>query len=94
MSCGTPVICSNAASLPEVVGDAALLFSPTDTLEMATLIKRVLSEPDLQKHLRRLSIEQAALFNWEKTAIETAKIYRQVVELEKEASMKRKPSVC
>ncbi|MEI7555051.1 glycosyltransferase family 1 protein [Candidatus Chlorohelix sp.] len=94
MACGIPVICSNATSLPEVVGDAALLFSPTDTVEMATLIKWVLSEPDLQKHLRRLSLEQAALFSWEKTAIETAKIYRQVVELEKEASLKRETHLC
>ena len=46
MACGVPVVSSNASSLPEVVGDAALVFDPMDAQQIAVAIHRVLHEPD------------------------------------------------
>lgn len=65
MACGCPVACSNAASLPEVVGDAARLFDPTSTEEMVSAVEEVLDEPEIW---RRLGLERAGGFTWEKTA--------------------------
>jgi glycosyltransferase involved in cell wall biosynthesis len=65
MACGCPVACSNAASLPEVVGDAARLFDPTSTEEMVAAVEEVLGNPDTW---RRRGLERAASFTWEATA--------------------------
>lgn len=71
MNCGCPVLCSNAASLPEVGGDAVLYFAPLELQEMVAVIRQFLSDPGLRAHLQDLGREQAALFTWEKTARET-----------------------
>jgi glycosyltransferase involved in cell wall biosynthesis len=71
MACGTPVVASKAASLPEVVGDAGLLFDPMDTAEMAAQIRRVIGDSDLRKELRTRGIEHCANFSWNKTARRT-----------------------
>jgi len=68
MNCGCPVLCSNAASLPEVGGRAALYFDPLDVDGISALIKVVQADPDLQVVLRERGIEQASNFRWEKTA--------------------------
>src|SRR5205814_6708346 len=51
MAYGTPVVCANTSSLPELAGDAALLVNPTDTEALAATVSRVLSEPDLRAAL-------------------------------------------
>ena len=71
MACGTPVIASRAASLPEVVGDAGLLFDPFDTAEMAAQIRRVIGDPALQGELRARGRAHAAGFSWKETARQT-----------------------
>ena len=71
MACGTPVICSNTSSLPELAGDAALLVNPTDTDALASTINRVLSEPNLRAMLVEKGFEQVKKFSWEKAARET-----------------------
>ncbi len=71
MACGTPVICSNTASLPEVVGDAALRVNPLDVAELAEAIRRVLSDAELSAALRAKGSEQVQRFSWEKAARET-----------------------
>lgn len=71
MACGCPVICSNAASLPEVGGDAVLYCDPTDILEIARQMKRVVSEPGLQAELREKGIAQAEKFSWKGAAERT-----------------------
>lgn len=76
MACGTPVVCSNAASLPEVVGDAALTVAPDDIEGMAAAIARVLDDPALAGDLRRRGLERAQQFTWERTARETMAVYR------------------
>jgi glycosyltransferase involved in cell wall biosynthesis len=62
MACGTPVVCSNATSLPEVAGPAALLVSPRDPEAMATALLRVLTDLDLAGEMRRKGLSQAAGF--------------------------------
>lgn len=79
MACGTPVVCSNAASLPEVVGDAALTFDPTDGNALAGAMAQVLDDADLQVDLRKRGLARAAQFTWERTARETIKVYEHVM---------------
>jgi glycosyltransferase involved in cell wall biosynthesis len=65
MACGCVVACSNAGSLPEVVGDAARLFDPTSVEEMVAAVEEVLDDPE---PWRQRGLERAAGFTWEKTA--------------------------
>ncbi len=78
MACGTPVICSNTSSLPEVAENAALLVDPADTATLAEALHRVLSNDDLRAMLRSRGLEQAAQFSWERTAAATLALYRQI----------------
>lgn len=80
MACGLPVIVSNVASLPEVVGDAALLVDPHDVDELTFAMWRVLNDPDLCQEMREKGLKQAGCFSWERAARETAAIYQQVFE--------------
>jgi glycosyltransferase involved in cell wall biosynthesis len=68
MACGTPVLSSNAGSLPEVVGEAGLFFDPTDIDGMAATIARLFGDPDLRARLSRLALVRSAQFNWAKAA--------------------------
>lgn len=77
MSCGIPVITSNIASIPEVVGDSALLINPFDTEELKIALEKVLENPALSEELSKLGYARSKLFNWEKTASETLKIYEE-----------------
>jgi glycosyltransferase involved in cell wall biosynthesis len=76
MACGTPVACSNASSLPEVVGDAALTFDPLSVDAIAASLRQLLTDEDLRHNLRARGRERAAQFSWEKTARETLSAYR------------------
>ena len=85
MACGTPVICSNTSSLPEVAGDpsagsgpsAALLVDPLDTAALADALRLVLTDDGLRAELRRRGLARAARFTWQQTAAATLAIYRQ-----------------
>lgn len=76
MASGTPVITSNVSSLPEVVGDAALIVNPENVFDIAGGIVEVLSDDKLRAHLVRAGIEQARRFSWEKNAARVLEIYR------------------
>lgn len=78
MACGTPVVCSNAASLPEVVGDAAVTVDPYDVDALAEAMQRVLADRDLREDLRARGLARARQFTWERTARETLAVYREV----------------
>ncbi len=78
MACGTPVVCSNTSSLPEIVGDAALTFDPLDVTEIAAKIEEVLHNEALREEMREKGLQQAAKFSWERTAQETLEVYREV----------------
>ncbi|MDF1512256.1 MAG: glycosyltransferase family 1 protein [Anaerolineae bacterium] len=79
MACGTPVVCSNTSSLPEVVGDAALLFDPTDELALADALMRITQNAELRGTLREQGLEQAGKFSWERTAKETMDVYQHIL---------------
>ncbi len=79
MACGTPVICSNTSSLPEVAGDAALMLDPLDVEGLAAAMERVLGDPALREEVRGKGLAQAGKFSWERTARETMRVYESVV---------------
>ncbi|MBK9123566.1 MAG: glycosyltransferase family 4 protein [Chloroflexi bacterium] len=64
MACGTPVVCSNVTSLPEVVGDAAITTAPDDVEGFSAAIARILSEPDLAWSMRERGLKQVEMFSW------------------------------
>lgn len=78
MACGAPVICTNVSSMPEVVGDAALLFDPEDTDGLQAALRRVVHEPDLRTELRSRGLRRAAAFSWERAAQETLMVYERL----------------
>ena len=79
MACGTPVVTSDAASLPEVAGSAAFCLNPDDTRGFAAAVISLCSDPELHQTMRQAGLAQAARFSWRKTAIETLAVYRQVL---------------
>jgi glycosyltransferase involved in cell wall biosynthesis len=81
MACGTPAVTSAVSALPEVAGDAALLFNPEDVGEIADAIHRVLADPVLANQLREAGLRRAEHFSWAHTAMATAAVYRDVLGL-------------
>jgi glycosyltransferase involved in cell wall biosynthesis len=77
MKCGTPVIVGNKTSLPEVVGDAAVMVDPFNVEEIARAIQRVLEDSELRSQLRAKGLEQAKLFDWQTTAHKTLAVYKE-----------------
>lgn len=77
MSCGTPVVCSHASSLPEVVGDAGLLFDPYRVKDIAETMHRVLIDSQLRYSLREKGLKRSRTFSWEKTAQATLSAYEE-----------------
>ena len=91
MACGTPVITSNVASLPEVVGDAGIMTGPHDVSELAEAIASVLNDPIRQADMRERGLEQARQFSWEKAAKETLDVYKEVCSVESSRASLRAP---
>ena len=79
MASGTPVICSRAASLPEVAGDAAVYFDPKNDEELADVMERVLSSRELQESLRAKGLERAKRFTWEESIRKHVELYRRLL---------------
>jgi len=78
LACGAPLVCSDQASLPEVVGAAALLSDP-EPPALAQALGRVLAEPELRARLRRAGPKQAASFSWAQAARATLAVYRRAM---------------
>lgn len=78
MACGTPVITSNATSLPEVVGDAGFMVDPNSVDEMVTALTRVLNDPQLRQTMREKGLERTKQFTWKRTAQQTIEVYRKI----------------
>jgi|SRR5579864_2886869 len=78
LACGVPVVCSSAASLPEVVGDAALLFSPENVDELVSVMDAVLTSPTLAADLRRKGLIRIGRFSWESAARQLLQVYEEV----------------
>ena len=67
MACGLPVLTSNSTSLPEVVGDAALLVNPENVKEIANGLLRLVCDDDLREDLQQKGLERAQMFSWKNT---------------------------
>jgi glycosyltransferase involved in cell wall biosynthesis len=75
MACGTPVISSNATSLPEVIGDAGLMLAPQDQSGLTAALTKLLDDAAMRDHYRRAGIERNKLFSWDRAARETQAVY-------------------
>lgn len=80
MSCGTPVIASNTSSIPEVVGDAGILISPTDVESWIKALLRLLRNDNERKEMSAKSLTRAKQFSWTKTANKTIEVYEEVLK--------------
>ncbi len=76
MACGAAVITSNTSSLPEVVGDAALLIDPHNTSELAQAMIRLLEDERLREELRQKGYARAQIFTWPKSASKMLSVYQ------------------
>ena len=79
MACGVPVVCSNASSLPEVVGEAGLLLPPRAVAAWTEALQRLLADIDLRADLRARGLAQARQFTWENAARKTLIVYETVM---------------
>ena len=82
MACGTPVLTSNAASLPEVVGDAAVLVNPYRVEAIAKGMQAILTDPALRQRMRQRGLARAKQFSWDAAAKLLYQIYCDVAENE------------
>ena len=78
MASGTPVVASNVSSLPEVVGDAAVLVNPYDVDAIVDGLRRVLTDPALAAGMSRKGIERAREFSWERSVAKTWAVYQTI----------------
>jgi glycosyltransferase involved in cell wall biosynthesis len=79
MSLGCPVICSNATSVPEVVGDAGEYFDPADPEAIRDAVERVLQSNDRRSELVTKGHARRSLFSWQRCAKETLDVYRSIL---------------
>ena len=77
-ACGTPVVCSDTSSLPEVAGEGALLIDPRDTAALSAALRRVAGEDDLRRELIRAGYINCARFTWAGAAAQTLELLVQV----------------
>lgn len=80
IACGCPTVTSNISSLPEVVGNAALLVDPLDVEAIADGVLRIVGNLALREALQRAGFERAPQFTWSRCADETIKVYQRVLE--------------
>jgi len=74
LACGIPVLTSRVCSLPQVVGDAAILVNPEDTEEIAEGIRRIVCDSELRMQLREKGLRRSKLFSWQNTARKISEI--------------------
>ncbi len=77
MACGTPVVTSNVSSLPEVVGDAALMVNPLDVEAITAAMEQILTDTTLRQTLTARGGKRAREFTWERMARQTVAVYRE-----------------
>jgi glycosyltransferase involved in cell wall biosynthesis len=80
MAHGTPVVASNTSSLPEVVGNAALLVNPENVFEIRRGLQRALLDPVLRERMKQRGYEQAQRFSWTSSVSRILEIYREVAD--------------
>jgi glycosyltransferase involved in cell wall biosynthesis len=78
MAHGTPVVTSNTSSLPEVVGNAAVLVNPENVFEIMRAVHRVLVDQELREKMKRRSYEQSKRFSWDSSARHVLEVYQKI----------------
>jgi glycosyltransferase involved in cell wall biosynthesis len=78
MACGTPVVTSNVSSLPEVVGEAAVIVNPENVFDIARGIREILADQNLRARLIERGFEQVKQFSWERAAEQVLATYQEV----------------
>jgi glycosyltransferase involved in cell wall biosynthesis len=78
MACGTPVVCSNVSSLPEVVGDAAMVVNPENVFDIARGMREILLDNDLRNGFIERGLQQLGRFSWERTAAQVLQAYEEI----------------
>jgi glycosyltransferase involved in cell wall biosynthesis len=86
MRCGTPILCGNKTSLPEVVGEAALLVDPFDVNQIASEMHRLLENETLRDELRTKALERSKLFSWDVAAEQVWHVINSTLKHNKEKS--------
>jgi len=81
MQCGTPVIAGNRTSIPEVAGEAALLFDPFETKSLVDALQRLLSNPEYRATLSLRGLQRASAFSWKTTARLTLEVYERAARV-------------
>jgi glycosyltransferase involved in cell wall biosynthesis len=79
MAHGTPVLTSNTSSVPEVVGNAAVLVNPENIFEMMRALQRVLLDHSLREKMKCRGYEQVKKFSWDRSAAEVLAGYEEVI---------------
>jgi len=80
MSLGVPTIVSDASSLPEVVGEGAIIVDPHNPEKLAQAIAYLLKDEDLRKNLSQKGIDRSKAFSWKKTAENTIEVYKAIAK--------------
>jgi glycosyltransferase involved in cell wall biosynthesis len=83
MACGTPAITSNASAMPEVVGDAGVLVTPTSADEIAAAAVRLYHDPQFYQELVDRGLERVKAFTWESNAERVAQVYERTLATKK-----------
>ena len=78
MACGCPVIVSNRGSLPEIVGDAALLVDPTDIDSLVGALRAVMQAPSMRDALVAKGLSRVQDFSWSTAAMKTLELYSEI----------------
>lgn len=78
MACGAPIVSSNTAAMPEILGEAAIYFDPLNARDIAAQIGEILSNGDLRRRLSQKALQRAAMFSWRNTAQQTADVIKSV----------------
>ena len=78
MACGAPIVSSNTAAMPEILGEAAIYFDPLNARDMAAQIDEILTNAELRQRLSDRALQRAALFSWRNTAQQTADVIKTV----------------
>ena len=79
MACGTVVVASDSSSIPEVVGDAGILFAPKATRDLADILLNLLDSPGERDRLIAKGYERNKLFSWDRTADQTVQVYQSLL---------------
>jgi glycosyltransferase involved in cell wall biosynthesis len=78
MAHGTPVVTSNTSSLPEVVGNAALMVNPENVFEIRRALQQALLDAEVRTRMKQRGCEQAQRFSWSSSVSRILEIYREV----------------